>query len=426
MADCMEHCSRFWGIGEGCFGVVWTEAKGNCWIRNSTTGTANLRPEVTAHSALVIDDEMKGVDTKCPAPDASVHDLSGVDGMGYTMNCNKVISGFDTCFSGFPKPCLDAPYRGFFHTNTMEECIRICVDQQPLCKGVSWSPDLKIGFANCWPKTGFSDGALQSPGQKQGVIHSATITRIDPVDTKCPEKKTYTSNAGKAKNNFDIKCGQVSSGSNMTMLHRQNITSCMDACASSEQKCVGVVFDSGLAGGFKNCYLQNTTNTVSDLASATYAAMSSSTSGDSSSGSGAGSGSGNSDNSSSSSSKAWIAGPVIGGIAAIALLAFLAFWWRKRKGQSAHNATIEKDGREFGSYGPAPAYSPGGAAGPSSPGAGGYYDPPPPPPVAPLTELNGDNREVRELPTTTDKYAHSHVSDQFAYPSGKSAPHELP
>jgi hypothetical protein len=405
----MEHCSRYMGDGEGCFGIVWVEENGECWIRNSTTGTQNMVRKDGHYSALVVNGEMSGFDTKCPAADASVHEVAGVDGMGYTMNCNKVISGFDTCFSGMPKPCLDSPYKGFFHTETLEECINICVDQHPLCKAVSWSPDLKIGFANCWPKSGFPEGGLQSPGTKLGNIHTATITRIDPIDNKCPSSTTYNTNKAK----FDIHCGQVNSGTNITSIHSQNITSCMDACANHDQKCIGVVFDSNLSGGFKNCYLQNTTNTVSDQASATYAALANGSSGN---GNGNGNGNNNSDDSSSSPSKAWIAGPVLGGIAAIALLAFAIFWWRRRKAKATGTHALEKDGHEFGSYGAAPAYSPGGN------GATGYYDAPPgvqagqqrydapPPPM----EMSGQGVEANELPAST-KYAHA-----------KSAPHELP
>jgi hypothetical protein len=411
MADCMEHCSRYMGDGEGCFGIVWIEENQNCWIRNSTTGVQNMVKKDGHYSALLVDGQMGGFDTKCPATDASVHELAGVDGMGYTMNCNKVISGFDTCFSDMPKPCLDDPYKGFFHTSTLEECLEICVNQHPLCKAVSWSPDLKIGFANCWPKSGFPDGGLQSPGPKQGSIHTATITRIDPVDSKCPEKTTYSSSN---KATFDIHCGQVNSGTNMTSMHTQNVTSCMDACANYDQKCTGVVFDSALSGGYKNCYLQNTTNTVSNQASGMYAVISS---GSSSSGGNSNSNSNNSDNNNTSSpSKAWIAGPVLGAIALLALLAFALFWFRRRKARSAQSAALEKDGHEFAGYQGAQPYSPNSGAG----AAPGYYDAPPGVHAgqqqydAPLMELNGQGSEAREL-AATEKYAHV-----------KSTPHELP
>jgi hypothetical protein len=416
MIDCMEHCSRFRGDGEGCFGVVWVKDNQNCWIRNSTTGTQNLKQSDGNHAALLVEGQMGGFDTKCPAADASTNQLAGVDGMSYTMNCNKVVIGFDTCFSGMAKPCLDEPYRGFFHTSTLDECLKICVDQHPLCKAVSWAPDLKIGFANCWPKTGFPEGGLQSPGPKSGTIHTATLTQIDPIDNKCPDAKTYNSKNAK----FDIHCGKVISGTNITSMHTQNITSCMDACATYDQKCVGIVFDSSLSGGFKNCYLQNTTNTVSDQASATYAAMSSGSS--NGNGNNSGDSTNTNDSSSSSSSKAWIAGPVLGGIAAIALIAFLIFFIRRRKARKTGAQALEKDGHEFGGYSAAPAYSPTGG------NATGYYDAPhgvattqgrydapmqqqqPPP----LMELSGQAHEPNELPGTT-KYAHA-----------KAQPTELP
>jgi hypothetical protein len=402
MVDCMEHCSRYAGDGEGCFGIVYVEANQNCWLRNSTTGTQNMVKKDGHYSALLVDGQMGGYDTKCPAPEASTHELAGVDGLGYTMNCNKVISGYDACFSGM-KPCLDDQYRNFFHTSTLEDCLNICVDQHPLCKAVSWAPDLKVGFANCMLKSGFPENGLSTPGAKAGTIHTATITQIDPIDNKCPETKTYDSNKAK----FDIHCGQVISGTNITSMHTQNITSCMDACATYDQKCVGIVFDSSLSNGFKNCYLQNTTNTVSNQASATYAALSSG----SSTGNGNGNGNNNNNennNSGNSPSKAWIAGPVLGGIAFLALLAFLIFWIRRRKSRASTSA-LEKDGHEHVSYGAAPAYSPGGHAG----GATGYYDAPqeryeaPPPP---LTELSGNGHEPNELPATT-KYAHAHAKE---------------
>jgi hypothetical protein len=400
MTDCMEHCSRYMGNGEGCFGIVFVESAGDCWIRNSTTGTANLVKKDGHYSALVIDGQMKGYDTKCPGDDASIHSIPGVDGLQYTLNCNKVVSGFDQCSSGYPKPCLESPYLGFFHTKTLDECLAICIDQRPLCNAVSWSPDLKIGFANCFPKSGFPESGLTAPGAKNGVMHSATITRIDPINRECPASKTYMSTA--QKKTFDIHCGQVSTGTNMTFLHSQNLTSCMDTCAKSDKNCIGVVFDSSLSGGFKNCIHQNTSNVVADSAIATFASLSSSLSTSSST----------PDSSSSEPSKAWIAGPVIGGIAAVALLAFLLFWWRRRKAQRAVGQPVEKDSHEFSQYGTAPAYSPGGANMPHAQ----YYDAAPShgSPAVP-TEMGGRDHLASELPAST-KYVYEH----------KTAPQELP
>ncbi|KAJ4362970.1 hypothetical protein N0V83_010087 [Neocucurbitaria cava] len=409
MQDCMEHCSRYWGNGEGCFGVVWVGDTGDCWLRNSSTSTANLKSETGNYAALIQNGDMNPFDESCPNSDLSVNSLPGVEGIQYTTHCGKVIGGYDACFSGYPS-CWDSPYVGFYHTESLEECLEICIDQHPLCRAVSWNPGLEIGFANCWPKTGFPE-TLTDPSTKQGVLHSATITQIDTIDSNCPSKTTYSATGNK---NFDIHCGQLNTGTNITNLHTQNITACMDACATNDQKCVGVLFDSTLQGGYKNCYLQNSTAVITDQASATYALLSGSNI-PSSTGTGSGSGNNNSSSSGGSKSKAWIAGPVIGAIAALAILGFALFWWRRRKAQRGVGG-VEKGPSDVShaGYGPAPAYSPGvgGHGGTQHP----YFD-------APASEM--DARPTSELPAST-KYAH----EEDGVVNKKSAtavePHELP
>lgn len=394
----MEHCSRYWGDGEGCYGVVWVEDGTECWIRNSTTSTAGLVPKPNHYSALIESGDMTPYSETCPNADLSVNKLDGVAGFEYTTHCGKVISGYDDCFSGFPQPCLDSPYSGFFHTETLEECLRICIDQHPLCRAVSFNPGLEIGFANCWPKTGFPE-TLTDPGPKSGVLHSATITQIDPVDRTCPSDTSYEATG---KKNFDIHCGQLNTGTNITSLHTQNVTACIDACATSTDKCVGVLFDSQLTGGFNNCYLQNTTSVITDQTSATYASLSDA---DAPSSSGSSNNNNNNNNGNSSSpSKAWIAGPVIGGLAALGIIGFAIFWWRRRKAAATHGG-VEKHSEHPHGYDAAPAYSPGVHHEHQQ----GYYD-------APASEM--DARTTNELPAST-KYAHTATA-------GKTAPQELP
>lgn len=79
--------------------------------------------------------------------------------------------------------------------------------------------------------------------------------------------------------------------------------------------CKGVVLDMSLSYGYDNCYLQNVTGEANHGANATFALRAST------------------DNSSSggSGSKAWIAGPVIGIVAVLALLVTLGLYWRKRR-----------------------------------------------------------------------------------------------
>jgi hypothetical protein len=387
MQDCMEHCSRYWGNGEGCFGIVWVEDGSACWIRNSNVSTSSLEPLPGNHAALIDKNEMDGFDTSCPAADqSSTNTVPGVDGMRYTMHCDKVINGGDTCFDGVP--CMDAPYRGFYHTETFEQCLQICVERHPLCRAVSWNPGLEIGFANCWPKTGFNDSSIIDPALKDGTLHSATITQINQIDTKCPESNTYTIENGEKKT-FDIHCGKSNSGTHITSLHTQNVTACMDVCAENDQKCIGVSFDSSLAGGYSNCYLMNTTSVVSEQASTTYALIADTALPTSSTSSGTSS-------SSSSSSKAWIAGPVIGGLAALATMGFAIFWWRRKT--AGKPSRTEKEGHPLSNagYGPAPAYGPTGNGAEFN----RYYD-------GPGAASEMEVRGTAEMPAPTTKHAHN-------------------
>lgn len=385
MEECLERCSRFWFNGEGCFGIVWA-ADNRCWIRNSNTTKSGIRPSTGDHSAFVDLSQMEPLNTACPGNDLEVKTLS--NGVKYTVNCNKDIPGaYDTCWRGYPQ-CYPNPFQAFYHATSLEECLSFCMKEHPLCLGAIYNPGLELGFANCWPKTGFPQGTLPTTEQGKGMIHSATITQIEPTDKTCPKDSLYGSKAGKA---FQIHCGQANSGSNITSIHTQNVTACMDECATSDKGCVGILFDSSFRDGFSNCYLQNSSLVISDQPSATYAALTNSplpsTSGSPApSGSGSASGSNsNSNTSSSSTSKAWIAGPVLGGLAALALIGCIIFWWRRRKSQAAAASDIaEKDGSfpptYYAHHGSAAGYAPSHAA--------------------PPTELAGGNFHANELPAT--------------------------
>ncbi|KAF1998799.1 hypothetical protein P154DRAFT_536109 [Amniculicola lignicola CBS 123094] len=409
MQECMERCSRFWGDGEGCFGIVWREDQ-NCWLRNSNVTLATLEePEGGIHFAMVDKTDMVALDTDCPATDLSTHTLD--NGIGYTVHCDKMINGYDACFQGYPE-CFaensdDSSFRGFYHATSLDDCLNYCVQEHPLCRGVFYNPGLEIGFANCWLKTGFSDG-IESPGSNIGVIHSAAITSLDRIDTSCPSSEAYTTSNNKQ---YEIHCNQLNTGTNLTSVHRENITSCIDTC-SNREKCIGVVFDSSLLGGYENCYLQNTTSVITDQASATYAILAdtplpSSTSSATSSPSSSAS-SDSSTSSSNSPSRAWIAGPVIGGLAGLAIIGLAIFWWRRYKSPTS-KAAAKSD------YVAAPAYSPyGGDASMGHVHGAGY---------APV-EIGGE-RAVKNHPSEMAATEYM-PSSKYARREPDAEPQELP
>ena len=242
--DCLELCSRFAGDGEGCFGVHWTVDGGHCWLRNSNVSTSDLKPDTGSVSALVNRNQMKGFDTACT--DEDYQKLTGVDGIAYTTNCNQVYQGEIQCFDEDEYPCLD-PARYFYHAESLEECLGFCVALHPRCRIVSWNPGLQVGFANCWPRFGNQNPKLGQPSSQQGTMHSAAIIEAPTPDSACPQDNVYHSGGQANGTQFDIHCGKLNQGLNITSLQAQNITYCMDACAANKDGCTAVLYSSSLS-----------------------------------------------------------------------------------------------------------------------------------------------------------------------------------
>lgn len=323
LEECMELCSRFWNeaASEGCFGAVLTLNNMECWIKNSTVNdndpNTNPAPPGT-QSALVVREDMEALNKECV--DGSTHRLDSIE---YTIHCGKFINNNDARWQGYPS-YNERPYKAFYHAKDIEECMKFCIAEHPLCRAVTFNPNLETGYANCWPKTG---APSLDPSPSGRTSHSAVIDSLDIIDTECPKDKSYAAPGDK---HFEIHCSQVNTGRNITSLHMKNITSCLDACASSTQNCTGIVFDSSLQAGYQNCYLQNSTNVIIDREKATYALLTDSTPTPSSNDAHETPDDGNSEE----GSKAWIAGAVIGGVAGVAIIAFAIFWWRRRKNKS--------------------------------------------------------------------------------------------
>jgi hypothetical protein len=192
--------------------------------------------------------------------------------------------------------------------------MEMCAEAHPLCKGVSWNVDMIAGYGNCYLKNDPSAGEFApSPGY---ITHSAEVTSasLQQVNGTCPSNKTYASSNGK---NFAIDCYDGRIGSeNFTSVHIANVSQCMETCATNTgQACLGVVFDISMENGWDNCYLLNSTGSPNVGTNATFAQLWTNST---------------SISSHSSSSKAWIAGPVLGAIAVIALILGFFWWWRLR------------------------------------------------------------------------------------------------
>jgi hypothetical protein len=123
--------------------------------------------------------------------------------------------------------------------------------------------------------------------------------------------------------NFTIDCYDGRIGSeNFTSIHETSIYTCIDACSKqTSQRCKAVVFDDSMLKGYENCYLLNSTGSPNKGTNATFAVLTEYRHLDQSP-------------NINDKSKAWIAGPVIGVVAFLVLVAIAILYWHRRRVQS--------------------------------------------------------------------------------------------
>ena len=214
------------------------------------------------------------------------------------------------------------------HADTLMECMELCSQAHPLCKGVTWNPDMKGGWGNCYLKS--NPGATKDPSDE--TAHSALVTGklYTDLNTDCPSTSTYD----KDGNTYSLSCNTGRAGSqNFTSVRSNSLDDCLQKCSSETgQRCLGVLVDMGLEDGFENCYLLNATGqALTGGANMTFAEVTASQKSAASSDQSA-------NNQDRGASKAWIAGPVIGVLAVIAIVAGGWYCWRRRRQNRHTNA----------------------------------------------------------------------------------------
>lgn len=142
---------------------------------------------------------------------------------------------------------------------------------------------------------------------------------------------------------FNKRCKQSIDGDVIGQTHTASLESCVDYCATfvnGSQSCTAVRHQPNADDGWENCYLQAPAQffsaSRSDYNMALLATQLNTTNSSSSSSS--------SNTDAESSSKAWIAGAVVGPLAAIGLLVGGFFWLQKKKRTKANTvSTSESD-----------------------------------------------------------------------------------
>lgn len=286
---------------------------GSCWLKNETH-PVNSTSIPNIHSALVAPvSQLASLNTTCPYANNSIQ--TTIDGLAFKIDC-----GNDQAYGDYqPNGLLNTwDATDGIHTDTLEECMQYCAEAHPLCLLLAWNSDQKAGYANCYLKNSLDGTPSQGPGY---ITHSAfSQISFSTVNNTCPANSTYIPPT--TGRNFTIACNQNNEGTNLTALHTSDVFSCIDSCAANST-CVGVVFDSYMVYGYQNCYLKSAFGLPTPLQNWFSAALEGSTSSNTTSHS-----------PTVHKSEGWIAGPVLGAIVIIAILAVLIYLWRRRKNGS--------------------------------------------------------------------------------------------
>lgn len=310
MTDCVDICSE----SGGCFGATYYPGNGSCYLQfNSIAVLSVVGSDSDGNSAIANSTQFTPFDTICPYQNTST--IKSSDGLAFEILCDVEMYGYGDYYPEGQHYNSD--------TSTMMDCMDLCSEAHPLCLGVSWNPDLIDGYGNCYLKNSQNG----TPQATQGYIMHSALAHLPSIDACSNSEPSQVSSNGEV---FNVTCFEGRTGSsNITSFYSMNVTGCIDACANytGVDTCHGVTFDNSMQYGFENCYLLNETGSAYPGLNATYAEWVAFTSYN-----------GSPDVpapvlSSNSSSKAWIAGPVIGGVVALALVVLGTFWWRRRVGQ---------------------------------------------------------------------------------------------
>lgn len=311
--DCMNQCSSLQPL---CYGVTWDGT--NCWFMNSGAKQAGLYSTKDTHTALTNLTQITPLDTNCPFANMSNQTTS----VGYHF---QIECGDDYPGSDLPNSSV--------HKESLQDCMEECAGWHDLCKAVAFNPAMTSGYQNCYLKNNNDPSGVKS--SDKNFVALGITPFVTSYNRSCSENTTYTSSnkTSHMEKTFNINCNFDRVGDDIIQVRKEDFDGCIDACANyynstipNGPTCQAVVFNAASNRGYLNCFLKGSQQALSpsnDFDAAVFVnAVNNGTAVPSPTES--------SKPSSGHSSKAWIAGPVLGVIAAFAIGAAVAWWCRGR------------------------------------------------------------------------------------------------
>ncbi|KAI0404352.1 hypothetical protein F4802DRAFT_252405 [Xylaria palmicola] len=327
LAECTGLCTSF--QNPRCEGAQFSE-KGNCVLVGALMPDSTRSSRVFDSAAAIF--PQPGPTSSCAQQGSGKSFLS--QNSSFALECGQVVNGKD----------LEQQFQ-----MTLEACLAAC-SANPACGGVSYDPAQTSGFQNCYLKTTIDDSDMAAkPGVDSALLVNNAVEAPDvnvPADPGTSVIAGAPTSVGPPSMVFStVVATPGTSDSVVTVSVPVPVTSILTT---------GIVADAtppSVVPVFVPAPATSTSSTAA-LADPTTEASAAATAGTSSTGTGDGQGVasnseglGSGNEGPSTSSNAWIAAPVIGGIAALTLvLAVFVLWGRRRRGPDRRAGTSETAG----------------------------------------------------------------------------------
>jgi len=312
---CMDLCSQH--PLSLCGAAAFDSNESRCYFKNTniTARSSNDRDNFVLGVAKAA--QLAPYESKCD----NVQNQTAKNGLDFMVYCNQIVVGYDSCTDEAPG-CRT-------HTSSVEECLDYCSTMHPLCTGVAWDSTVKMGYLNCYPKNTTADMLTKQRSQKKGWQAAKALLQVATDDCRSNGNGTVVANNGVG---FELACNEDRFGSDIQVSHVGSYGGCIESCANyTGGQCVGAVHDGYMVNGYENCYLKSSIGVATPDQQGFTFALRQGGSNNSTSNSTSASQQGDKGN----GSKAWIAGPVVGGIVVIAIILGLLWWQRKRTREKA-------------------------------------------------------------------------------------------
>ena len=319
--ECLELCTQF--NGKLCGAVAFDSNGLNCYLKDSAVTKRMIKRVDGWILGIANSTQLQPLSSDCPG--INTKNQTSRNGLDFKIICDQDMPGVDIC--SFPPTTTDCA----IHTTTLGQCLDHCSKMHPLCTGVAWEHSIQTGYLNCYPKHGTAR-ELNIARTAKMATHAAIALFETPGEKAYDCIQGMDKNVTSKNNNpFQLLCGQMASGKDIMVQHFTTNQDCVNSC-STHDDCVGSVFDAQMTQGYENCYIKSIIETHMSPSDNWISAVRQQTNNTSVPKSAPKNETNHVQQSQTvSGSRAWIAGPVIGGIAGIVALSIGTWWWWKRK-----------------------------------------------------------------------------------------------